>query len=73
MLDFLIGFVIGGVMFGCAVKMDSHSANIKRIAAQEVEYLNLQRHVNNAVNSIDDIVHGKPAVGSQRAAERINL
>ena len=58
MLEGMIGFVIGGVVFFCSAKLDCHRHRTKRVVELEKEYVTLQGHVNDAVDSIDRIIHG---------------
>ena len=58
MAEFLIGFVIGGVLFFCSAKLDCHRHKVKRQVKLEKEYVALNEHVNQASACIERIING---------------
>jgi hypothetical protein len=56
--NFLLGFVIGGVLFFCSAKVDSHRNAVKLRVQQEQRYVKLQGHVDEAVKEIEGIING---------------
>jgi hypothetical protein len=58
MLEFMIGFVIGGVTFFCAAKLDCHRHEVKRRMRCEEDYVKLRGHVEQASSYIEKIING---------------
>jgi hypothetical protein len=58
MLEFMIGFVIGGTAFFCAAKLDSHRSDVKRRMRCEVDFIALRSHVEQASSYIEKIING---------------
>jgi hypothetical protein len=61
MLEFIIGFVIGGVVFACAAKLDSHRVTVKRRVKLETERELLRIQVDAASDTIQRIIHEEKA------------
>jgi hypothetical protein len=61
MLEYFIGFVIGGVCFWCSAKLDSHRYNVKRRMSCEEDYVKLRGHVEQASSYIEKIINGSKA------------
>jgi hypothetical protein len=59
MVMFLWGMVLGSLVAGVAITIREGIANKHRIADAEQEYVKLQGIIDQAVNSIETIVHGK--------------
>lgn len=58
MIEGLIGFVIGGILFWCSAKIDCHRHRTKHRVELEQQYLKLQQHVDAAVGCISNIIDG---------------
>jgi hypothetical protein len=58
MLEFIIGFVIGGIAFFCAAKLDCHRHTVKRRVVLEQQYVVLQKHAACAVAAMEEIING---------------
>jgi hypothetical protein len=58
MMGYLIGFVIGGIAFWCAAKLDCHHHRVKRRVVLEQQYVVLQKHATCAVAAMEEIING---------------
>ena len=61
MIEFLIGFVVGGVMFFSTAKLDCHRQRVKRRVKLEQERELLRVQVDAASNTIQRIIHEEKA------------
>jgi hypothetical protein len=58
MLEYFIGFVIGGVVFWCSAKLDCHRHEVKRRMLCEQDFIALRGHVEQAGSYIEKIING---------------
>ena len=56
MVDFIIGFVVGGVLFFCSAKLDCHRHRVKRRVKLEQERELLRIQVDAASDTIQRII-----------------
>jgi len=58
MLEFMIGFVVGGVLFFCSAKLDCHRHIVKRRVKLQTERELLRIQVDAASDTIERIIQG---------------
>ena len=58
MVEFLIGFVVGGVLFFCSAKLDSHRHRVKQEVKLTTERELLRIQVDAASDTIERIIRG---------------